>query len=71
MIKSGHQLIYVLTDSLAILRCYGKLAILTFGPVHLLWFGTVSGQTLQTQMAGGGGWWRKGPPVEQISRKQS
>lgn len=50
---------------------FRELAILTFGLVHLWWFGTVSGQTFQTQMAGEGGWWREGPPVEQTSKMRS
>lgn len=59
------------TDRLAVLRWCRKVAILTFGSVHLLWFGTVSGQTLQTLVGGGEGLLRKGPLVEQISRMRS
>ena len=70
MIESGRLIMVALTGWL-LLRQSGRLAVLTFGPVQLLWFGTVSGQSLQTQMAGGGGWWRKGPPVERISRTRS
>lgn len=36
---------------------------LTVGSARLWWFGTASGQTLQTVTGGGGGWLRKDPPV--------